>query len=791
MNKVVETGMKIDLHIHSVASKHKDGQKVESGTIENVKVLAEKLNEKAVDICAITDHDVFDYQLYSKLKELESDDSSTIRKVLPGVEFSVEFQGDEAPKTVHIIVIFNDSVDDKVKEIQKVLGTSPRYDQQNAFGHKRFVEILDEISLDTLMIVHQKGSLMSEGKPRANDANSLGAVAFNELLTTEYFEAYEFKNRANEVYNRIYAHNKGINKSLRLVTGSDCHEWSAYPGIDCTTGDEHSFTYVKCLPTFKGLAMAFTDNRRIKLVNSFFNPRATSCEEVALTIDAAEIKIPLSRGINAIIGDNSIGKSLLLHALNGNRSLQNKPKLLKGYEKYLKDIGASIETSLSETSVFHFDAQGEIKAQFEEMDSQKSNKILKEHFPDPINIDEYRRPLLKTVDSYCESLSKQVQYNEECNTQQIFRFFIESGKASNITFISSGFSKPETKQLAELVAKFGETVDILQSLIWDYSGTIDDEDIKQLETYINTIKDMKDKYEKRLSKMYLESAKISIVQDCIKEAERELKKIISDEQKETAQFYKDIDSAADAIVNLKKMQLSAREPSIIVEEKRIVPNRNTVREYVFVAKVSVEKIPSDYINSTISKVLKKRKMIDWKADIESSLKDKILQYPTDRTDVVAVFKEKIYGHINKDFESKLSVTKNNVDVYSELSAGVNAQIYFSLVTDVSRNLGVYFIDQPEDQISQPAIKDVVLGCFKDIGESRQVLLVTHNPQFIVNLDVDNVIFLFRDKNGKLCVQSGALEYECSDYSMLQVVANNVEGGIDTIRRRMRRYEKAL
>lgn len=70
-----------------------------------------------------------------------------------------------------------------------------------------------------------------------------------------------------------------------------------------------------------------------------------------------------------------------------------------------------------------------------------------------------------------------------------------------------------------------------------------------------------------------------------------------------------------------------------------------------------------------------------------------------------------------------------------------------------------------------------------------MILITHNPQFIVNLDVDNVIFIGK-KDGSLSIRSGALEYECDEYSMLETVADNIEGGLDTIKRRMKRYEKA-
>ena len=64
--KVVDSGYKIDLHIHSVCSHGKDKGKVAFNTLEHIPVLAEKLNENGVQICAITDHDVFDYDIIVK-----------------------------------------------------------------------------------------------------------------------------------------------------------------------------------------------------------------------------------------------------------------------------------------------------------------------------------------------------------------------------------------------------------------------------------------------------------------------------------------------------------------------------------------------------------------------------------------------------------------------------------------------------------------------------------------------------------------------------------------------------
>ena len=104
--------------------------------------------------------------------------------------------------------------------------------------------------------------------------------------------------------------------------------------------------------------------------------------------------------------------------------------------------------------------------------------------------------------------------------------------------------------------------------------------------------------------------------------------------------------------------------------------------------------------------------------------------------------------------------------------------------------GIYIIDQPEDDVSQPAIKNYLLDNFKEMRNNRQIILITHNPQFIVNLDADNVIFLSKD-NGTIKIQYGALEYESLEYKIIDIVSNNVDGGIEVINERWKRYEKNL
>lgn len=173
---------------------------------------------------------------------------------------------------------------------------------------------------------------------------------------------------------------------------------------------------------------------------------------------------------------------------------------------------------------------------------------------------------------------------------------------------------------------------------------------------------------------------------------------------------------------------------------------------------------------------------------QEELVDAFANYNGAKSGVLNVLAEKINEQLSYDLANKFTITKAGTDRTQELSSGFNSKIYFDILSYETQHEGIYIIDQPEDNISQKSIREYLLDRFKIMGEKRQVIIVTHNPQFIVNLDVDNVIFIGKE-DSKIIVQSGALEYKDEEYSILDIISNHIEGGLDTLKRRWKRYEK--
>lgn len=589
--KVVETGYKLDLHIHSIYSKGKDGDKVNFNTLENIGILVEKLTEQGVQMCAITDHDVFNYDMYSALKKYEQQNGSSIIKVFPGIEFSVEFQGDAVPSVVHVIAIFNDYSEEQCKKISEILldeNGKVDYDCCMAFSEEKFLAILRQINLDTILIAHQKNSLTSR-QERKSDANTVGVNRFHEFIYTDYFEAYEFKNKKNEVFNKHYLIKTGMEESIRFITGSDCHDWRVYPKETREDTTEFIYTYVKCLPSFRGLVMAITDYRRIKTVNSFFNPSAIYLPYIKTTINGVDTSIPLSRGLNVIIGDNSIGKSLLLHKLTGyskKQSKQIRQGLITSYDRYLRNNGVVIQTSLTENQIFEFDMQGEVREKFEES-KIKSDEFLRKFYPEPINPEPYRQVVQRELNKIFDYLEEKFALDEIEKGMGVFQLVDLDGiLAESLTFVGQPSRNNKTAQelgtISSSVRTVIESVRTIEGNQW-----IEEFDKKTLQEVEAILEGLAKKYDGKKAVVDVENAKISAFQSVMNDFKQRYLSNVSDSQKRLSSYNEEIERTIARVVELTSRRKKILRPNIELEKRDIEIQTNRVFEYEFNSRLCV------------------------------------------------------------------------------------------------------------------------------------------------------------------------------------------------------------
>lgn len=126
------------------------------------------------------------------------------------------------------------------------------------------------------------------------------------------------------------------------------------------------------------------------------------------------------------------------------------------------------------------------------------------------------------------------------------------------------------------------------------------------------------------------------------------------------------------------------------------------------------------------------------------------------------------------FSLSYELTYQN-DSFNEMSDGKKAFVILKLLLDFSNKKCPILIDQPEDSLDNRAIYNELVAYIKSKKTQRQIILVTHNANVVVNADAEEVIVA--NQHGKDSKNKGNIKFQYISGSLENTKLKNIQQSV--------------
>lgn len=764
----------VDLHIHSSASGYKEQRGIVADCdAKHCDVLLDKLSDPRhnVRLFSITDHNRFSSELYdafySSIEKRHLDIS-----LIPGVEFDVLF--DENKPDVHVITIFDARSENDRLKIERAINNDKLADKDDSYDLARYGKLLCEINLPTILIAHQHNGIGANNhRPRSMTAGTDNALNFYKF---GYIDALEFSTPKVEAILRSELHDLQLPSSM--LTGSDCHDWSVYPKQNPKSSDPSAYSMrLRALPTFKGLLLALTSpNTRIGTQQ--YEMRANYLS----SIEICGKKISLSPGLNAIIGENGVGKSSLLELIREHKG--NRKQYVKNVQK---TFGVKVEHPLHENDCIHVE-QGRLQDNYREgkvFDKSLYPIVDNTVFDDAVR--QYSKKLKERVRANIK-LNKRIERNSQAS------FAISPDKEEGQTYY---VRVKVDDSFAEVPNPYMEPFNNLQTISRKLSNEsakkniYDQNEINKIKLAEALIKEVKEAVKIRSQSKRAEASAKSYIQQEFEDYESEIREKSSTQDNDLAVYRSERSVFISAVTEL--AQTSIEDTPDSVERIKSTPGwgvaSNISGGFNFVMAAdyaSSTDVTADLLQSMFNSEYQTQEAIE--AISEEAVAIEALKGATSG-DWQVIWDTNLNKFLAKAKQCKPSILDLSENKIGDTLGEEALTFYKYKTSSITRNgeHKVFLVDQPEDNISNARIASDLTKYINRLRNNAQVIMVTHNPLLVVNQDVDNIIVL-SNENGEPSVVAGCLESEAkSGETVLDLIADIMDGGRDAIQRRLKAY----
>lgn len=188
-----------------------------------------------------------------------------------------------------------------------------------------------------------------------------------------------------------------------------------------------------------------------------------------------------------------------------------------------------------------------------------------------------------------------------------------------------------------------------------------------------------------------------------------------------------------------------------------------------------------YNEEKLSKILQLKTIEDFYSFITQSSEHNIFN-PKIKDDLRGRLLELFFKKYTSFITHNINVTLSGKPI-TKLSFGQQGTIYLRLQIAANLFSETIIYDQPEDDLDNDFITRELIDIFKTIKQYRQIIIVSHNANLVVNADSEQII-VAQNNDGVLSYLSGALE----NPKINELVCRILEGGKQAFENREKKYQ---
>jgi len=482
--------------------------------------------------------------------------------------------------------------------------------------------------------------------------------------------------------------------------------------------------------------------------------------------------------------------------------------LIKKYKKFCADNKSTIQTSLDDL----FQLQTNIdeltvtlKSKGDESGLKTEIETLKNKMKDSQQGNSFSEDKLKQYEELKEDILRieQLQEKQEKDKTEIIVLKDEDFFDSSFSYKFNQLSDLNSKDMQEIFdSARQQAIKVWQDKLSAKLTGID----KLIEGYKKEIQDKKESDSFKKGSKYLEQNK----------QYKELNERLGIENKKLAEitlFQKQIDN-----INIQKKvlfeQIVQCHISFVTKIDELIHAFSLVHDDI---EIKIEKI---YHHNKCKELLKdfinlqshgRQSFVNnwgnkYEADAKSNVEEFLQQALKNQIELKAYkdIKDLTKGLLTENWFSISYELTYQKDTFNKMSDGKKAFVILKLLLEFSHKKCPILIDQPEDSLDNRAIYNELVTYLKQKKKDRQIILVTHNANIVVNADAEEVIVANQNgedsknqDNIKFQYITGSLENTKLKDKNLDIVLQSqgirehvcevLEGGTEAFKKREKKY----